>query len=37
MKTHAIKQHISTSLPHVWTMNETKYSLVASRVFVPGV
>ena len=37
MKTNAIKQHVSTSRPHVWVINETKsFSPVASRVFVPG-
>ena len=37
MKINAVKQHLSTSLPHVWVISETKSSApVASRIFVSG-
>ena len=36
MKTNAIKHYISSTLPHIWSVNETKSSSpVASRVFLP--
>jgi len=37
MKTNVIKHHISSSLPHMWVINETRASVpMASQVHVPG-